>query len=239
MARKDKNILYVKMPDRMGWMVTFSDMTTLLLCFFVMIISMSSMDAKALQNSFRYFSSVNGPLEYPREHEAGVPPLAKEPLSVALPLSVENLDKSLRLSLSKVTISALPGRGTTPFEVKETPRGYALVVPGDVLFDSGSRVIRKDALPLLKAIADVIRGQDSSISIEGNTDSLGNEEINWRLSLQRAIGILEYFEYAEGLSSSRFCVAGYGSMRPIAANDTEEGRTKNRRVEIILLKDRL
>jgi chemotaxis protein MotB len=103
----------------------------------------------------------------------------------------------------------------------------------------GTSVIKRDALPVLQAIADVIKSTDSTIAIEGNTDSLGNEEANWKLSLKRAISIVDFFEYTEGLSSSRFCVAGYGSMRPVAPNDTEEGRAKNRRVEIILLKDRL
>jgi chemotaxis protein MotB len=124
-------------------------------------------------------------------------------------------------------------------EVKETYRGFAIQVPDDIVFDKGTATVRKDAEPVIKGIADTIRGLDVTIAIEGHTDNLGNEGTNWKLSLQRAISIADFFVYNQGMSPEKLCVAGYGSMKPIATNETEGGRAKNRRVEIILLKDRI
>jgi chemotaxis protein MotB len=237
--KENRDIIYVRMPNRLNWITTFCDMTTILLCFFVLIISMSSMENKALQKYFGYFSSIVGPLDFPLEHELKVSPSAAKPVPLVVYKNAESLNRYLMLSLSKRTIKALPEHHATPFEVQETSRGFSIRVPGDVLFDKGSPVIRRDALAILMAIAEFIKDTGSTISIEGNTDSLGSEETNWKLSLKRAVSVLEYFEYREGMSPSQFCVVGYGSMRPITGNDTEEGRAKNRRVEIILLKGRL
>jgi chemotaxis protein MotB len=92
---------------------------------------------------------------------------------------------------------------------------------------------------MLKGIADAVKGIDVTIAIEGHTDNLGDEQSNWRLSLTRAISIADFFVYNQGLSPERLCVAGYGSKRPVATNETQTGRDRNRRVEIILLKDRI
>ena len=239
MAYKDKNVTYVKLPDRLGWMVTFSDLVTLLLTFFVMIIAMSSMDSKVLKDSFGFFSAVNGPLEFPQEHEVKiVQPVVKTAPDI-MALNVESLKRSLMISLKKQNIVNIPGRGIDMGDVKETNRGFAIAVPDGVVFDKGSKELKKDAEPMLKGVADAVRGIDVTIAIEGHTDNLGNEQSNWRLSLSRAISIADYFVYNQGLSPERVCVAGYGSKRPVATNETQTGRDRNRRVEIILLKDRL
>lgn len=240
MKRRTDDVMYVKVPGRLNWMTTFCDMLTILLCFFVLIISMSSMESKALKKTLGLFGGIKGSLGNTGEHEVVVAPLFVKPEQPVVYRDAESLNRNLMLALSKRTIGARPeGRGTMPYEVQETSRGYAIRISGDILFDRGSAALRNDAVNLLLTVADVIRTTDATISIEGNTDNLGNEKANWMLSLRRAISIMEYFELTEGLSPSRFCVAGYGSTRPVAPNDTDEGRAKNRRVEIILLKDRV
>jgi chemotaxis protein MotB len=239
MPRQDKNVLIVKMPSRLNWMTTFCDMLTILLCFFVLIISMSSMESKALKNTFGFFSAVTGPLEFPQEHEVKVAQPVMETKPNIMSLNVESLKRSLMISLKKQNIVNIPGRGIDMGDVKETNRGFAIAVPDGVVFDKGSKELKKDAEPVLKGIADAVRGIDVTIAIEGHTDNLGNEQSNWRLSLQRAISIADFLVYNQGLSPERLCVAGYGSKRPVATNETQGGRDRNRRVEIILLKDRL
>jgi chemotaxis protein MotB len=167
-----------------------------------------------------------------------VQPAMKTEPNVIL-LNAGNLSRSLMISMKKQGIASVQGRGIDSGEVKETNRGYAIQVPDDVVFDKGSTGLKKDAEPVLKGIADAVRGFDVTIAIEGHTDNIGNEAANWKLSLQRAISIADFFVYNQGLSPERLCVAGYGSMRPVATNETEGGRAKNRRVEIILLKDRI
>ncbi len=239
MAKKDPNTIYVKLPDRLGWMTTFSDMVTLLLTFFVMIIAMSSMDSKTLQESFGFFRSVAGPLQFPSEHEAKIQHNLVKPEPRIMELNGENLHRSIMLSLKEQVVQKVPTRGLNLFEVVETSRGLAIRVPGDILFAEGSAEVKKAAGGVLGAIAKNIRATSVTLSIEGQTDDVGSESSNWTLSLQRAISVTDFFVYTLGMPPGRFCVAGYGELKPIATNETVTGREKNRRVEIILLKDRL
>jgi chemotaxis protein MotB len=239
MPKHDRNTIYVNMPSRLNWMTTFCDMLTILLCFFVLIISMSSMESKALRNTFGFFASASGPLQFPQQREVVVgQPVAKVSPDI-MELDADRLNRSLMIALKKQNIVPAGGRGIDPAEVKETSRGFAIQVPDDVVFDLGSSVVKKDAEPVLKGIADTIRAFDVVIAVEGHTDNVGSEDANWRLSLARATSIAEYFIYARQMSPDKLCVAGYGSTRPVATNETEGGRKRNRRVEIILLKDRL
>jgi chemotaxis protein MotB len=220
-------------------MTTFCDMLTILLCFFVLIISMSSMESKALKDTFGFFSAVTGPLEFQEEHEVKVAqPVVKTKPNI-MSLNVASLKRSLMISLKKQNIVNIPGRGIDIGDVKETNQGFAIAVPDGVVFDKASKELKKDAEPVLKGIADAVRGIDVTIAIEGHTDNIGNEQSNWRLSLLRAISIADFLVYNQGLSPERICVAGYGSKRPVATNETQGGRDRNRRVEIILLKDRI
>ncbi len=239
MFRQNKNVLIVKMPSRLNWMTTFCDMLTILLCFFVLIISMSSMESKALKDTFGFFSSVTGPLEFQEDHEVKVvQPVVKTKPNI-MSLNVASLKRSLMISLKNQNIVNIPGRGIDVGDVKETNRGFAIAVPDGVVFDKASKELKKDAEPVLKGIADAVRGIDVTIAIEGHTDNIGNEQSNWRLSLSRAISIADFLVYNQGLSPERICVAGYGSKRPVATNETQGGRDRNRRVEIIFLKDRI
>jgi chemotaxis protein MotB len=237
MARKETNVTFVKLPDRLGWLITFSDMVTLLLTFFVMIIAMSSMDSKALKDAFGFFSSVAGPLQYPREHQVRVTePMVKMTQEV-IELKRQELTRTLVLAMKELGRD-VPAEGEEA-EVQVTGRGLSIRVSGDVLFHEGSSRVRKDAEPVLRAIAGTIRDVDATIAVEGHTDNVGSRRANWYLSLQRANGVADFFVYGLGMGMERFCVAGYGQKRPVATNDTATGREKNRRVEIILLKDRI
>ncbi|MFH1397660.1 MAG: OmpA family protein, partial [Candidatus Omnitrophota bacterium] len=120
-------------------------------------------------------------------------------------------------------------------------QGIVVSVLSDVLFDSGSDVIKPESMKMLNKIADALSQtiKDNQIIIEGHTD---NEPIkhsgwksNWELSSVRAIAVLNYFTRDCGLGADRFVVNAYGEFRPVANNDTKEGKGKNRRVEIIVL----
>lgn len=239
MASRKRDAIIMRLPDRLGWMVTFSDMVTLLLTFFIMLIATSSMDAKALRESFGYFSSVAGPMDFSQEKEAGILTPVVKPVPEVIELKAEHLSRMLVIALKNQGIPDAQGRGLELFDVVETSRGLAIRIPGDILFAEGSFQVRKEAQAVLRAAAAGIRATDATVSIDGHTDNRGDDRKNWRLSLQRATSVADYFVYSMGMPPGRFCVAGYGAQRPLATNDTDTGRSKNRRVEIILLKDRL
>jgi chemotaxis protein MotB len=126
-----------------------------------------------------------------------------------------------------------------------------IVLNEGVFFDQGQSYVKPDAYPTLNQLIDVfdsfladpenIKYVDS-IVISGHTDSTGSDELNRDLSTDRANAVLGYLLTQQGGKLSRyasyFCAAGYGETRPVASNDTDEGRAANRRIEIsIILKD--
>jgi len=239
MTRKDKDIEYIELPDKNGWMTTFSDMVTLLITFFVLLISMSAMNDKEIKDIFGFFNDVSGPLNFGGLQEVSGSPKLIDSVKPKVYYDAKSLSRSVLMSLDNTGKGGLRGRGFDSVEVRESRRGLAVILNGDILFVEGSSEFEKDALPILKSIAEVINETDSVISVEGHTDNSGEVRSNYLLSLMRATSVLDYFIYTTGLSPTRFCMGGYGPSRPVAPNTTKNGRARNRRVEIILLKDRI
>ena len=109
-----------------------------------------------------------------------------------------------------------------------------VVIPGDIAFDSGQAAIRPNFRSALDNFAQSLQqNPSSSVTIIGHTDSTGSPAMNEPLSLQRADATRDYLA-SRGVASNRFSIDGRGSREPIASNDTEAGRARNRRVEIFL-----
>lgn len=136
---------------------------------------------------------------------------------------------------------ALDGLESSDISVGYDERGVVVRVLDRVLFDSGKAKLRKEAYAVLDQVANVLNDEAMSqpVAIEGHTD---NEPIrhsgwkdNWELSLARARSVLTYLVQARNVVPTRVSAVGYGEYRPIASNDTAEGRRTNRRVEIVVL----
>ncbi len=131
-------------------------------------------------------------------------------------------------------------KGEKGVSVGMDERGLVVTFVAEVLFDSGLAKIRSSANGVLDKVANVINSQvaDRNIAIEGHTDNepikKSGWESNWELSTARATSVLHYLE-EKGTEPNRLQATGYGEYRPVASNDTKEGRQKNRRVEIIIL----
>ena len=109
-----------------------------------------------------------------------------------------------------------------------------IIVPGDIAFDSGQAVIRPNFRTSLDNFAQSLQQNPSStVTIIGHTDSTGSPAVNEPLSLQRADATRDYL-VARGVAANRFQIDGRGAREPVASNDTEAGRARNRRVEIFL-----
>jgi chemotaxis protein MotB len=119
-------------------------------------------------------------------------------------------------------------------------RGLVITFLDEILFDSGKAVIRSQAFSALDKVASVItaKAADLNVGVEGHTDNepikYSGWESNWELSTARATSVLHYLT-EKGVLASKLAATGYGEYRPVAANDTAEGRNKNRRVEIVIL----
>ena len=109
-----------------------------------------------------------------------------------------------------------------------------IVIPGDIAFDSGQAVIKPNFRTSLDNFAQSLQQNPSStVTIIGHTDSTGSPAVNEPLSLQRADATRDYL-VSRGVASNRFSIDGRGAREPVASNDTEAGRARNRRVEIFL-----
>ncbi len=120
-------------------------------------------------------------------------------------------------------------------------KGLVLTVVGDLLFDSGKATIRREAYPVLDKVGMFLKDDvpNLNVAIEGDTDNQpikhSGWKSNWELSTARALSVLHYLVNQEGISPKRLSAIGYGEYRPVASNDTKEGRQLNRRVEIVIM----
>ncbi len=118
-------------------------------------------------------------------------------------------------------------------EAKPTDRGLVLTL-GDVLFATGSAELQGGASSNLnKLVTFLEKYPERNVQVEGHTDNVGSEELNQRLSRQRAESVQQYLT-GEGIASRRITARGLSMSQPIASNDTAAGRQQNRRVEIII-----
>jgi chemotaxis protein MotB len=147
---------------------------------------------------------------------------------------LEMAKRSLEKSLSK----EIQDKQVT-LEMAE--KGLVVTFLSEILFDSGKAKIKKEAMPSLDKVVDVVKNvvPGLNIGIEGHTDNQpikrSGWKSNWELSTARATSVIHYFINEKGIAPQRLAAIGYGEFRPVASNDTPEGRRKNRRVEIVIL----
>ena len=247
--------------DPNAWMISFSDLLTLLLTFFVLIFTMSSSDDKAVNQAFGFFNAAYGPLEMGTS-AAPYPPSSLNQLkklsttAVILPgtLINEAFGDALAFGKPKVRMGrigkyqaarklreAIKEVGYSLSEIQVRMEGNNLLVRlGErFLFDSGRAVLKPESLPLLERIGKVIKKTPYDIRIEGHTDEIPIHTnvypSNWELSVARAVNVLHYLVKVDGISPNRLSAAGYGASRPISKRNTPEARALNRRVEIVLI----
>ncbi len=119
-------------------------------------------------------------------------------------------------------------------KVEKTAEGTKLTIPEKVLFDFNKFFLKPEARKALHVVAEILKEQPGKkVLIVGYTDNIGSDQYNLRLSLQRAQSVADYLIYTEGIKSDRIKIEGRGKANPVADNSTEEGRAKNRRVEIV------
>ncbi|PIU41845.1 MAG: hypothetical protein COS99_03480 [Candidatus Omnitrophica bacterium CG07_land_8_20_14_0_80_42_15] len=144
--------------------------------------------------------------------------------------AMRDLEKKLKQEIADKQVS-----------LKMAENGLVITFVAEVLFDSGKADLRNEAHSALGKVADVIKERvgDRDVGVEGHTDNVpithSGWKSNWELSTTRATSVLHYLVNNCGLKPERLSAIGYGEYRPVASNDTEEGRQKNRRVEIVIL----
>ncbi len=233
-------------PGAPAWMNTYGDMVTLLLCFFVLLFAMSTIDVvkfKALA------ASVQGT---PVIMEGGASSSIIDLMGSGI-MEMPKVESSMNQSKERAKkaqqeLQQMASQFKTYFatqeqaqmiEVKVADESIIIRFPDGVLFDLGKASLRPEAIPVLDIVANEINNYpDNEVMIEGHTDNLPINTVqfpsNWDLSSARAISVLKFFINEKAIDPARVLAVGRGEYMPIDTNNTPEGRAKNRRVEIKL-----
>ncbi len=225
-----------------AWMITFSDLIMLLLTFFVMILTMSSMDKKKLQEAFiKIGGEAAGILELTSSRSvANLNKFMKKHRETDSMLVIDHniiTDLLIPTDDSENNLEEAVGNLEKLIDIIDDERGIVISFQDNILFYPGSAKLRKEAFPVLDSITTAIIGCLNDIVIMGHTDNTPTNatkyKSNWELSSNRGLAVLEYFLKVKELPPYRFSVGGYGAARPKHPNNTPENRALNRRVEII------
>jgi len=220
-----------------AWLAAFGDLMSLLLCFFVLLLSMSSMDAKKISEAIGSLSGAMSVLEGGTKTE-----ISQQRMQESTPMESQNetSDTVNKVQNAIGDANEMMEQGHGPaISLDEAQEGFVIELPASLLFKSGSATIEnEDALLFLKRVALIIEElpKTMQVSVQGHTDNQGPGvkspfKDNWELSSARAISVLQEL-ILDGVDPSRISASGYAEFKPIATNATASGREKNRRVEL-------
>ncbi len=220
-----------------AWLAAFGDLMSLLLCFFVLLLSMSSMDAKKISEAIGSLAGAMSVLEGGTKTE-----ISKQRIQESTPIESrdETSEQVNRVAAAIADANEMMKKGHgEAISLEESQDGFVIHLPASLLFKTGSaKIENEDALLFLKRIALIIDQlpNDIDVSAQGHTDDQkpgknSPYKDNWELSVARSISVLQEL-ILDGVSPKRISAAGYGKYRPLATNATKQGRAKNRRVEL-------
>lgn len=270
MARKAKREEHV---NHERWLITYADLITLLLVFFIIMYAMSKIDmakytvlAQALNFQFTKSDTV---LPYGKGVIGQVGKTMSDQDDNKLNPSLDstktgqNSDKTkqfdntkdnqydkdkkeqdLQELLKQVQSYIQQNQLQTQVQAENTERGIAITLNDLLLFDLGKADLKPAAFPVLDKLGGFIATLNTKVSIEGHTDNLPlapNNPLrdNWGLSNARSLSVLRYFKYNAGIDDKKLVSTGYADTKPVAENDSNANRQKNRRVEIVVLRNEM
>jgi chemotaxis protein MotB len=227
-----------------AWMVTMGDMNNLLMCFFIIMMGDETVtivdNLQMISSSFR---GNIGMMEGGSSFSKGALAEMGQNMS-SLPSATKG--KSLGSRISKAAEIFQPEIKSKAVRVYEDERGLIISLASDFFFDSGSAKLKPEMQTVLTKVSNIIRTVPNFVRIEGHTDSnvIRQTQIregfrtNWELSASRSLAVLLYMTNEESVNPKQLSSVAFGEHRPIDDNNTPEGRAYNRRVDIVILKER-
>ncbi len=207
--------------------MTYADLITLLLGLFIVLYAVSKVDAGKYQQVAGVFEQLFGGKVIVHN------PDATNPIA---PLQRQSERAELIKKIQTAVGSREYGSGVT---ITKNERGITIHMLEKLLFSSGAADVKGSAFATLDSIASVIRTLPNDVRIEGHTDDVPIATAafpsNWHLSVSRAVNTAFYLITRHGLNPDKIAVVGYSEFKPLVANDTEENRARNRRVDIVIL----
>ena len=217
------------------WVVTFGDLMSLLLCFFVLLLSFSEMDR-------RKYKMVSGSMKQAfgiqREKPVFESPKGQKLIAKEFDQAVisTKIEESIKPVIDDIKNEYEELKDAVELEIGEDE--ITIRMMGETTFDTGKAELHPAFNPLLKKIGAVLSQTKGEIIIAGHTDNVplsgGLYGSNLGLSMARAGSVAEYLLHNSSIDPKRLSTMGFGEYRPLTSNDTAQGRRKNRRVEIIV-----
>jgi chemotaxis protein MotB len=228
-----------------GWMVTYGDMTTLLLTFFILMFTTAEIEGRELRlilSAFRgSFGMRTGGLTL---SEGVLAELGQQVESLPAKEKGDRLAKALKKAVSIFQ----PEVKSRKVKVTEDERGIVISLVADTFFESGSTELTQEGMVIIGKIGSFLKEPEFSgniIRVEGHTDNTPISQksdlyefypTNWELSSARAVKIVRLLNERFLIAGSTLQAVGYGEHQPVESNDIEEGRAYNRRIEIIIMR---
>lgn len=221
------------------WLIPYADMLTLLLALFIVMFAMSQTDKAKLQKMSEQFNIIfsGGTAVL---NESGQ---SSETSNTAMTITPSNseLEEGKMNEVKQLLDKEIAKSGySDKVKTSLNTEGLEIYIQDAVLFNSGDDKVLTNISPLLLDVSKMLKSLDNNIKVVGHTDtvpiSTGRFRSNWDLSAMRAINVMSFLVDTGGLSASRFSIQGYGEQMPKFSNSTEDGRTKNRRVEIVVVR---
>jgi chemotaxis protein MotB len=218
------------------WLTTYGDAMTLLLVFFVLLLSMSTINPQTFQIVISSFQGAIGVFEGGRTLSPARlmnMGLNVHELSEAESTVSQNIPKEVERIIQLEEQNA---------KVKRDERGLVIQVTNRLLFASGQTEVTDQGVDFLGNISTLLKApgiRERQVRVEGHTDNVPADDFqsNWQISVLRSANVVEVLTNEYGVDGGRLSAVGFGSQRPIASNETEAGRSQNRRVEIVILRD--
>ncbi len=214
-----------------AWMVTYGDLMSLLLTFFVLLLSFSTINEEDFREAIM---SLRGALGVLPRHTSPVMPFMAD-AQTSRSRAIERVARDLQRRMQILGYDKL-----VDVEMDLERGGLTINLPSQVLFATASAEVKPDAYPVLSDVATILGDvPDAFVEIRGHTDSrpLSPTPLfrdNWDLSYHRAKSVMEFLREAGDLPEEDFEAIACGPTQPVATNETEEGRQANRRVELFV-----
>lgn len=216
---------FAESADKDRYLITYADLITLLLGLFIILYAISSIDNSKYETMMKAMANVFGKQE-------NISKMDKIPEGLVQISPTEKLKGALSNLINNNNYSH-------SIRFEENERGITVHILEDIMFAPGKAELVENSKHVLKNLAVIIRELPNDIRIEGHTDNTPIHTIqypsNWFLSVARATSTASYLMEFEQLNPDKIAVVGYADVKPIAANDTPEHKSQNRRVDIVII----